>query len=118
MADSAQRIYILDEIEVKPGHTAKVRTVYRTRYQPGAKARGMVLEAEWQNPPAIDVPELPATLFYLWSVEGTAGWWRQRLSRKADGSDERGDKHAFWQSIEPLLLGRKRRMLTDQPPEE
>ena len=115
MSDKAQRILILDEIDVKPGMTAHVRNAYREGYLPGAQARGMVLEAAWQHPPAIDIPELPATLFYLWSVEGEAGWWKQRLSRKPDGSDEREDKHGFWQSIAPMTLGRKRRMLTDQP---
>jgi hypothetical protein len=109
------RILILDEIEAKPGMAAAVRESYREHYAPAARARGMKLEAAWQNPPAIDITELPATLFWLWSVEGEAGWWKQRLSRKPDGSDEREDKLAFWQSIAPLTLGRKRRMLTDQP---
>lgn len=112
---SSRRILILDEIETRPGMADEVRTAYARDYRPGAQARGMTLEAAWQHPPAIDVAELPATLFYLWSVEGEAGWWKQRLSRKADGSDERADKEAFWQRIAPLTLGRKRRMLTDQP---
>lgn len=108
------RILILDEIEAKPGVAAQVREAYRRDYLPAARARGMTLEAAWQSPPAIDIAELPATLFWLWSVEGEAGWWKQRLSRKADGSDEREDKAGFWQSLEPLILSRKRRMLTDQ----
>jgi hypothetical protein len=108
------RVLILDEIDVKPGMVAAVRDAYRTAYRPGAEARGMVLEAAWQNPPAIDVAELPATLFYLWTVEDQAGWWRQRLSRTPDGVDEREAKLAFWQSIAPMTTGRKRRMLTDQ----
>ena len=114
MNDTAQRVLILDEIEVKPGMTGEVRDAYRTSYRPGAEARGMVLEAAWQHPPAIDIPELPATLFYLWSVDGAPGWWRQRLSRTPDGADEREAKLAFWQSLAPMTLGRKRRMLTDQ----
>lgn len=113
MADPL-RILILDEIEAKPGMAAQVREAYRRDYAPAAMARGMVLEAAWQHPPAIDIAELPATLFWLWSVEGEAGWWRQRLSRKPDGSDEREDKLAFWQGLAPLISGRKRRMLTDQ----
>lgn len=108
------RILILDEIDVKPGMTAAVRQAYRENYRPGAEARGMVLEAAWQHPPAIDVAELPATLFYLWTVEGQAGWWRQRLSRTPAGVDEREAKMAFWQSIAPMTNGRRRRMLTDQ----
>ena len=108
------RILILDEIEAKPGMAAQIRQAYRSDYFPAAKARGMKLEAQWQSPPAMDIAELPTTLFYLWSVKGEAGWWKQRLSRKADGSDEREDKLAFWQGLAPLIEGRKRRMLTDQ----
>jgi hypothetical protein len=113
MAEPRQ-ILILDEIEAKPGMAAAVREAYRQDYAPAARARGMTLEAAWQHPPAIDIPELPATLFWLWSVEGEAGWWKQRLSRKADGADEREDKLAFWQGLAPMIAGRKRRMLTDQ----
>lgn len=109
-----RRVLILDEIDVKPGMTAAVCEAYREVYRPGAEARGMVLEAAWQHPPAIEVTELPATLFYLWTVENEAGWWRQRLSRTADGVDEREAKLAFWQSIAPMTTGRKRRILTDQ----
>ncbi len=108
-------VLILDEIEAKPGMAAAVREAYRDHYAPGAKARGMKLEHAWQHPPAIEIAEIPATLFWLWSVEGEHGWWKQRLSHKADGSDEREDKLAFWQSLAPLTISRKRRMLTDQP---
>ncbi len=111
------KIRILDEIEAKPGLAAQVRDAYRAEYAPAAKARGMKLEAQWQSPPAIDIDELPTTLFFLWSVKGEAGWWKQRLSRKKDGSDEREDKLAFWQGLAPLINGRRRRMLTDQPGE-
>lgn len=114
MADPL-RILILDEIEAKPGMAGQVRDAYRANYVSAAKARGMKLEAAWQNPPAIDITELPATLFWLWSVEGEAGWWKQRLSRRPDGSDEREEKAAFWQAIAPLIQRRQRRMLTDQP---
>lgn len=113
MADPL-RILILDEIEAKPGMATQVGEAYRRDYVPAAKARGMVLEAAWQHPPAIDIAELPATLFWLWSVEGEAGWWKQRLARKEGGGDEREDKAAFWQSLEPLIQRRSRRMLTEQ----
>jgi hypothetical protein len=113
MADRA-RILILDEIEARPGMSQALREAYQARYVPAAMARGMTLEAAWQHPPRIEIAELPATLFWLWSVEGEAAWWQQRLSRKPDGSDEREDKAAFWQSVAPLITGRKRRMLSDQ----
>lgn len=112
---SAKRILILDELDVKPGMSGAVRKAYLEGYRPGAENRGMKLVSAWQHPPAIDIVELAGTQFYLWSVEGEAGWWKQRLSRKPDGSDERTDKEAFWQSLDRMLLGRKRRTLTDMP---
>lgn len=112
---SVGRVLILDELDVKPGMSSRIRKAYRDHYRPAAERRGMKLVSAWQHPPAIDIAELPATLFYLWSVNGEAGWWKQRLSRKPDGSDERADKDAFWQSLGPMLLGRKRRVLTEMP---
>lgn len=109
-------IRILDEIEVKPGMAAKARAAYRARYVPAAQKRGMVLEGAWQHPPLQDF-DVPTTLYFLWSVEDVSGWWAQRMSRLADGRDERFAKLAFWQELAPMTLSRRRRMLSDQPEE-
>ena len=112
------RILILDEITVRPGQAAAYRNAYRSKYVPAAERRGMRLEQAWQHPPGQDYDELPSTLFYLWSVEDVSGWWAQRLSRLPDGSDERFEKHAWWQESDAMTLARKRRMLSDQPEEQ
>lgn len=109
------RVLILDEIVVKPGQAAAYREAYRTSYRPGAEGRGMRLDGAWQSPPGQDYDELPTTLYFLWSVDGVDGWWAMRMSRKADGSDERFDKLAWWQANEHLTLSRKRSILTPQP---
>ena len=109
------RVLILDEITVKPRQAAAFRQSFRQGYMPAAKRRGMTLEGAWQNPPAIDFAELPVTLYYLWSVEGAAGWWAQRMSRLPDGSDERFSKLDWWQGVQAMILARRRRMLSDQP---
>jgi hypothetical protein len=106
------RIFILDEITVKPGHAAAYRQAYRTAYVPAAERRGMRLEGAWQNPPGLDYDELPATLYFLWSVEGVSGWWKMRLSRKPDGSDERFEKLRWWQESDRMTLSRKRSLLS------
>jgi len=106
------RVFILDEITVKPGLAAQYRELYREQYMPGAKRRGMQLEGAWQNPPGMDFPERPTTLYYLWSVEDTRAWWAMRLSRTPEGRDERFDKHAFWQRSDSLTAGRSRKFLS------
>jgi len=109
------RVLILDEIVVKPGLAARYRSAYRERYMPGAERRNMRLEGAWQNPPITDLDELPTTLYYLWSVEGAEGWWSMRLSRLPDGTDERFDKHAWWQESDEMTFSRKRTVLSAQP---
>lgn len=111
----APRVFILDEIVVRPGLAREYRRNYRIRYMPGAERRGMRLEGAWQHPPGQDYEELPTTLYYLWSVEGVEGWWAMRLSRGPDGSDERFEKLAWWEESEAMTLARKRSMLTHQP---
>lgn len=109
------RIFILDEIVVKPGLAADYRRAYGERYMPAAERRGMRLEGAWQTPPGQDFDELPATLYYLWSVEGVAGWWDMRRSRTPEGLDERYDKHAWWQESDRMVVHRDRKFLTPQP---
>ena len=108
-------IYILDEIVVKPGKAEDYRRAYAARYVPGAQRRGLRLAGKWQSPPEQDFADLPTTLFYLWAVDGVDGWWRQRMSKLPDGSDERFEKLAWWQESDAMTLDRKRRMLSDQP---
>jgi hypothetical protein len=111
------RVLVLDEITVKPGQAADFRHAYRTRYLPGAQSRGMLLQGAWQNPPEVDLDEVPTTLYYLWSLEDVDAWWRMRLSRTADGADERFAKHAFWQEADGMTVHRTRTVLSDQPDE-
>ena len=109
------RVFILDEVVVKPGLAGTYRSAYRECYMPGAERRRMRLEGAWQSPPTCDLDELPTTLYYLWSVEGVQGWWAMRLSRRPDGSDERFDKHTWWQESDHMTLSRRRTVLSDQP---
>lgn len=111
---AGQRVLIVDEIVARPGHVDDVRRLYRANYAPAAERRGMVLQSSWQSPTGPRIDATATTLWFVWSVDGVAGWWRQRLSRRPDGTDERGDKHAFWQSVAPLIITRRRQMLTDQ----
>lgn len=109
------RIFILDEIVVKPGQLAAYREAYRTHYRPAAERRGMTLENAWQSPAGRDYDTLPVTLYYVWSVADVDAWWAMRFSRTPEGLDERFEKHGWWQWSDAMTLSRNRRTLTQQP---
>lgn len=110
-----EQIFILDEIVVKPGLAAAYRQAYENEYMPAAERRGMRKVASWRNPPLQDIDELPTTFYFLWSVEGVRGWWQMRLSRNADGTDERFEKQRWWQASDQMTLSRKRSFLSSLP---
>jgi hypothetical protein len=107
------QIFIMDEVVIKPGRAREFDDAYRGGYLPGAEQRGMKLENAWQSPPGFTPKEVPTTLYYIWSVEGVAGWWKMRLTRRPDGSDSRYEKLAWWQSAGDMIERRKRVMLTE-----
>lgn len=107
-----ETIFILDEIVVKPGLAVEYREAYQQNYAPGAQQRGMKMEGSWRNPPGQDLHEIPTTLYFLWSVVDVSAWWQMRMSRNADGSDQRFEKHQWWQESDRMTLSRKRTFLT------
>lgn len=111
MADDGP-VFILDEVQIRPGEASAYRTRFQADYLPGAHRRGMELVGAWQHPPFGDLPDLPTTLYYLWKLTDVAAWWKMRLSRKPDGSDERFDKHAYWRKADEATLSRKRTFLS------
>lgn len=112
MSNSVAPVFILDEIVVKPGMAPAYRDAYEQRYVPTAQQRGMQRVGSWRNPPLQDFDELPTTFYFLWSVTDVQGWWRMRMSRNADGSDQRFEKHRWWQESDRMTLSRKRTVLS------
>ena len=68
-------IQLLDEISLDASQLPALRHLLAERYLPGAKARGMLLAAEWISPP-VAVPGEPNTLWLLWRLPDLAGWWK------------------------------------------
>lgn len=112
MSNAAELVFILDEIVVKPGQAAAYREAYERNYVPAAQQRGMQRVGSWRNPPLQDFDELPTTFYFLWSVTDVQGWWRMRMSRNADGSDQRFEKHRWWQESDQMTVSRKRTVLS------
>lgn len=106
------RVYVLDEILVKPGMAGAYRQAYRKRYMPGARRRGMRLDGAWRHPPVEEYEGVPVTLYYLWSLESVEAWWAMRRSKTPDGADERYEKLAWWQDSDDMTLSRSRKFLS------
>ena len=99
------RIWILDEIEPKPGLIDRYRREYLADYAPAARDRGMTLESVRMTPP-VALPAGGNRLHFLWSVPDLAGWWRMRFAGEAD-------KQRWWARSAELAVTRTRRFLTD-----
>src|SRR5438132_1334627 len=98
----ADKVYILDQITPKIGRAKDVAKVYMDTYVPGAKARGMTLELSLIAPP-MWLENQANVLYFLWSVEGVAGWWSSQMkSRVDDGVSD------WWRDLEPLIESRRR----------
>ena len=98
-------IYILDEVEPKPGGVEAYRRAYLMEYAPAARGRGMTLEAVRLSPP-VELAEGGNTLSFLWSVPDVKAWWAMRLGGEAD-------KAAWWTRSAELATARSRRYFTD-----
>lgn len=107
-ADSADtpgtdaRVFVVDAIDVRPGQVGTVRAAYLASYAPGACTRGMTLVHDWISPPLL-IEERGQRLTFVWSVDGTPGWWQMRLTASFDP-----EVKAFWDSLLPLIEGRER----------
>jgi hypothetical protein len=100
-------IHVLDELSVPPGHLGEVRDRVRSIYEPAATAIGMTLVHTWIAP-AVELLDQPTDLLLLWEVGDTAAFWSARSAGLGDRAFT-----GFWDGIDALLAGRKRRIMVD-----
>jgi hypothetical protein len=112
------KIYIFDELEVQEERYAEIKGRYLSAYVPSAKSRGMRLEKVWRSPP-VALEGRAATLHILWSVAGTAEWWKMRLGTARanpdldvpiDGDEE---KDRWWRYVDAVVLRRSRTLMVE-----
>lgn len=110
----ADKIYILDEIVVRPGAVAAYRQAYLDGYAPRASERGMTLEHVRMTPP-FEWREGSNTLHFCWSVEGIDAWWAMRIGGVAGRPlDTSGlDNADWWIETEHMIVSRRRNVLVD-----
>jgi hypothetical protein len=119
-AAGSSKVFMLDEIVVKPGLVAAYRDAYFDQYVPGAINRGMTLEAAWRTPP-VDLPEKEATLYFVWSFPNLEAWWIMRVGAeryhgRAENADDGAGKLAWWREAESMTVLRKRALLENYFP--
>jgi hypothetical protein len=72
-----ESIYVLDELQLKPGQLAAFLEAMETHYRPGAEARGQQLIHTWVTPPT-HTPGITQNVLLVWRLSGVEGFWTMR----------------------------------------
>lgn len=108
MVGADTRIYVVDEIEPKPGKGEEFLKFYRETYVPLAEARGMRLEHSLVNPPVWLTGDQQNTLLIVWSVANVEAYWAMQGKIRWDPSIA-----DWWSDAERMMTSRKRLVLGD-----
>lgn len=105
---NATPIWIVDEIETRPGQGLAFLEAYMARYAPGAIARGMTL-AHRMVEPAMWLDDAPNRLMLVWTVADADAAWNAKHAARGDPAVAR-----WWNEEAPLfILSRRRATLAD-----
>ena len=98
-------IFLIEEIQVKPGCTAEYLALFKSIYLPIAIERGMKLTGCWRSADgAVPTEEV----VFVWEIEGE-GWRKWDQMRAAAGADPRVDD--WLAKAQQLRVGGRRRLL-------
>lgn len=96
-------IWIVDEVETKPGMGAAFLDAYLARYAPGNTARGLRL-AHQMVEPAMWLDDAPNRLLLVWEADGAGAVWGAKHQARGDAAVD-----AWWnEEAPPFLLSRRR----------
>ena len=99
---SDDSVFILDELELRPGMLAPFRKAFLAQYAPGARQRGMRLLHTWVTPP-VELETGGTKVVLVWQLDGVSGFWTMRSQ---NGGPETA---AWWQNCEQFVVSRTRR---------
>lgn len=99
------RIIVLDEAWPLPGQVEAYRDAYLADYAPGARQRGMTLEAVLLSPPFI-LAEGGNRLAFVWSLPDIPAFWQMRFTEDAG-------KQAWWDRGATMTHRQERSFHTD-----
>lgn len=96
-------IWVVDEVETKPGQGQAFLAAYREHYAPGATARGLRLIREMVEP-AMWLDEASNRLLLIWETDSAGAVWAAKHRARADEAVIR-----WWTEQAPeYLLSRRR----------
>lgn len=103
-----ETIFVVDCIIPQPGRGAEVLGYYLDRYAPVAQQRGLALQHKWVSPPVWLEGEQANTLYFVWSVSGTAAYWAAEAQARWDPTTP-----DFWSDLDPMIQSRTRQVLAE-----
>ena len=106
MSDAAAPVFVLDELELRPGMLDAFREALARDYQPLAEAQGMQLLHTWVTPP-VELAEGGTRIVLVWQLAGPAGFWSLRAQR------DEAAVGAWWRSCERFAVARTRRFAAE-----
>lgn len=95
-------IWIIDEVETKPGMGEAFLTAYMSRYAPGAEARGLRL-AHRMVEPAMWMRDASNRLLLIWEAPEVIALWEAKKQSRADPSVA-----DWWEEADRYLISRRR----------
>lgn len=102
----AEPIYVLDELELRPGMLAPFREALEAQYLPGAQERGMRLLHVLVTPP-VELATGSTSVVLVWQLAGVSGFW---ALRSQNGGPEIAE---WWRDCEQFVLSRSRRFAVE-----
>lgn len=96
-------IWVVDEVETRPGMGAAFLDAYLTHYAPGAEARGLRL-AHRMVEPAMWLDDAPNRLLLVWEASDAGAVWAAKHQARGDAAVSR-----WWTDEAPAFLLSRRR---------
>ena len=96
-------IWIVDEVETRPGMGAAFLDAYMTHYAPGNEARGLKLVHRMVEP-AMWLDDAPNRLLLVWQADHAGAVWTAKHQARGDAAVAR-----WWnEQAPPFILTRRR----------
>lgn len=96
-------IWVIDDVETKPGMGRAFLDAYLVHYAPGAEARGLRLVRQMVEP-ALWLDDAPNRLILIWEADHAGAVWSAKHQARQDESVMR-----WWTEQAPAYLVSRRR---------
>lgn len=97
------KIWVMDEVETKPGQGPAFLDAYMEHYAPGNRARGLAL-AQVMVEPAMWLDDAPNRVLILWEADDAGAVWAAKHQARGDEAVIR-----WWEEEAPTFLLSRRR---------